>query len=341
MRYEIHKTTPDPETRSRWDEFLGEADYATHYVAPGFFVDPYSSSGDPFAILAIDNDRVVAVLTGNLSGSCIQSGLGVRPQTAFALDCDRAQAGKVLADGLDEMASTDVELINFFSYKPIPGLEELGYASHLCVGTDQIIVLDCSRGSEALFKDFSERRRRKIRSALREKKLEVKPLETEAELVEFYEIHRGWNERKGRVPVSFERFKLGASQTEYRKIFIALLEGKVIAGTSFRFCRGGMVEGAANHSLTEYQKLAPNELIMWHAIQWACDEGFKSFSMGGSHHFLIKFGGELVTTYRYRLDRTVLKLHNNRDRISRLAIKTYQSLPVSVRQRIKSVVPRV
>jgi hypothetical protein len=341
MRYEIHKTLPNEETLSRWNEFLGEADYATHYVTPGFFIDPYTVTGERFAILAVDDGRIVAVLTGTSSGASIQSGLGVRPQTAFALECERARAAKALVDGLKDLASDDVQLINFFSYQPIPGMAELGYASHVCVGTDQIVVLDCSMGSEALFKEFGERRRRKLRSAIRDKKIEVKTLETEAELNAFYEIHKNWNERKGRIPVSFERFKLGASQTDYRKIFIALHEGKLIAGTSFRFCRGGMVEGAANHSLTEYQRLAPNELIMWRAIEWACEEGFRSFSMGGSHHFLTKFGGELVTTYRYRLDRTVLKLHNNRDRISRLAIKTYQSLPVSVRQRIKAVVPRV
>jgi predicted N-acyltransferase len=176
---------------------------------------------------------------------------------------------------------------------------------------------------------------------MREKKLEVKTLETKAELLELYEIHTDWNRRKGRTPESFEKFQMAASLTDHRKIFLALHDGKVVAGTFFRFCRGGIIEGSANHSIPEYQKLAPNELIMWRAIEWACADGFKLFSMGASHHFLTKFGGEIVANYRYRSDRTILKLHNNRERLSRLAIRTYQSLPVSIRQGIKSVATRV
>jgi len=341
MRFEVVSEYPQDETLTRWNDFLTEADYATHYVTPGFFLDPFVGEGERFAVLALDGDSVVAALTGLRSGRSLQSGLAVRPQSAFAAGCDRNRAADALVQGLGTVAGDDVDLINFFSHRPIPGLAERGYTSRLCLGSDQIVVLDCSRGSEALFKDFGERRRRTLRSAMREKKLEVKTLETEAELLELYEIHTDWNRRKGRTPESFEKFQMAASLTDHRKIFLALHDGKVVAGTFFRFCRGGIIEGSANHSIPEYQKLAPNELIMWRAIEWACADGFKLFSMGASHHFLTKFGGEIVANYRYRSDRTILKLHNNRERLSRLAIRTYQSLPVSIRQGIKSVATRV
>ena len=175
---------------------------------------------------------------------------------------------------------------------------------------------------------------------MKQGQLEVKLLETESELAELYEIHKDWNQRKGNTPGEFESFKK-TLKSKHRAIFLALYNGKIVAGTYLRFCNGSVVEYAANNSLAEFQKLRPNELLGWKAIEWACSSGFKKFSLGASHPFLARFGGELFSSHRYQLDRTFLKRHQKREQISGLVLRTYLALPDSVRSRIKSVSAKI
>lgn len=336
MKYEIVRQFPDAALCERWNTFPADAEMVSHYTTPHFFKDAFAGDGERFAVLASEEEKIVAVLTGIREGNEIKSGLAVRPQTAFLKGCDRAAAGSALTDGLREISRGKGVLVSFFTWHPLSDLSRAGYTSEECAGQDRVVMLDLSKSSVELFKGFNERRRSTLRKTMRDQKLDVKVLETDAELAELYEIHKDWNARKGYVPMSLEQFRAGAEQTEHRRIYIASHEGKIVAGTFFRFCRAGVVEFAANHSYQEFQRLHPNELIMWRAIEWACGEGFSHFSLGGSHPFLTKFGGELVGAYRYRLDTTFLKRHDARERLTRLAVKTYRGLPTSIRDRIKS-----
>lgn len=326
--------------RSRWGEFLRNAPFATHYVTPDFFVDPFAGRGEKFAILAVDGDRIDAVMTGVKVDNKIVSGMAVRPQTAFRDRGDRTSASSALIRGLASHAVEADELITFHSWELIDGLKSFGYSHEAAAGADRVVMLDLAKGADALFKEFSERRRTDLRKTMKQGKLEVKLLESKGELAELYEIHKDWNERKGNTPDEFESF--GAMLTsDHRATFIAINEGKIVAGTYLRFCDGAVVEYAANNSLTEFQKLRPNELLGWKAIEWACERGFTKFSLGASHPFLARYGGVLFSSHRYQLDRTFLKRHAMRERAARLAVRTYQSLPEQLRKRIKSAAARV
>jgi lipid II:glycine glycyltransferase (peptidoglycan interpeptide bridge formation enzyme) len=198
-------------------------------------------------------------------------------------------------------------------------------------------MLDLAKGADALFADFSQTRRNELRRAIKQDSLIVREPESEAEIAELYEVHKDWNARKGNQPDSREDFFTTANDRVYRKTLIAIFDGKIIAGSSYRFCPGGVVEYSGNNSLPEFQKLRPNDLIGWRAIEWACAAGFTHFSMGGSHMFLRRFGGRVQPAYRYTQDRTFFKLHRNREKLKRLAASAYMSLPLSARQTIKSV----
>ena len=339
-KYLILTDSPDEPILEMWRDFLQNASMATHYVTPDFFVDPFAGRGERFAVLALAEGRVNAVLTGLRDGNKIVSGLAVRPQTVFRDGCDHVAAAASLADGLASFAGDAADLIKFYSWAQIDGLDTLGYEHETRSGSDQVVMLDLSLGADALFKGFSERRRTDLRKVMKRGDLDVKILETEAELAELYEIHKVWNAGKGNVPDPFESFQK-ALKSVHRAIFIAIHDGKIVAGTYLRFCKGGVVEYAANNSLGEFQKLRPNELLGWRAIEWACGQGFNKFSFGASHPFLARYGGELVAANRYQLDRSFLKRHANRERIERLATKTYLSLPESLRKRIKSITAKV
>lgn len=313
---------------------LDDADMPTHYTTPDFFHDAFVGDGERFAVLAEDGGEVVAALTGVVKSGRVTSGIAVRPQAAFRNGADREAAFASLIDGVNTLAA-DAELIDIHLWQRLVNMPR-AFTEREAQGADKVVLLDLRRGADLLFSEFSERRRTHLRRFMRKKALEIKELETECELGELYAIHEIWSAGKGLEPDTLEAFRtlIGA---EYRKTLIAVHKGRVIAGSYFRFCPGGLVEYAANNSPKEFQRLGPNELLLWHAIKWACDGGYRQFSMGASHPFLRRFGGEIVSSWRYRNDRTLLHVHTNRERIGRLAFNTYNAMPDGIKRRLRAV----
>jgi lipid II:glycine glycyltransferase (peptidoglycan interpeptide bridge formation enzyme) len=205
-------------------------------------------------------------------------------------------------------------------------------------------MLDLAKGGDALFKDFTQTRRSEIRQAMKKGEVTVKDLETEDELNQLYEIHLAWNKRKGNRADSREDFVKVSQDKDHRKTLVAIYQEKVIAGTFFRFCNaagGGVVEYAGNNSLEEYHKLRANPLSCWRAIEWAAENNFAHFSMGASHDYLRRFGGDIRSNYRYTFDRTFLKRHEKKEKLKKLILGTYLALPVSARRKIKQAFGRI
>src|SRR5262249_6498372 len=93
-------------------------------------------------------------------------------------------------------------------------------------------------------------------------------------------------------------------------------KGKIIAGVVIRFAPCGIMEYAANSSLEGALRLRPNDLLHWRAIEWGCRMGMIKYSLGGTHLFLRKLGGEITPTIRCRLDRSLLRRFTIADWIS-------------------------
>ena len=339
MKHIILTSMPDGELADRWNEFAAGAPFATHYVTPNYFTDPYIR-GSRFAVLAEDDDReIAAVLTGVVDGERVISGMFSRPQMVFRRGIDRSQAVAALVEGITQI-SEPAKLVEMYSWEPMPEIADHSMQMRPSNETTSVVMLDLADGADAIFAKFSQTRRNEIRKAVKQGLVEVKELETDQELAEIYRIHCDWNERKGNSPDSFEQMRTAVSQTENRRVFIAKANGKVVAGSFYRFCPNGVVEYAANFSMPEYQKLRPNDLIGWHAIKWACEGGFSHFSMGGSHLFLRRFGGEVLQTYRYRRDRSLFKMHDLRENAREVGAQAYRRLPANVRNGIRNILAR-
>src|SRR5262249_30683578 len=121
------------------------------------------------------------------------------------------------------------------------------------------------------------------------------------------------------------------------RLFLAKYEDKVVAGVTLRFTPGGIVEYAANCSIREDQKLKPNDILHWRVIEWACKEGYTHYSLGGAHLFLMKFGGLLWTTYRYRNDRTWLRQYELKEKVLKSGLKFFQLLPDPAKNAIRKL----
>lgn len=339
MKHIVLTSMPGDDLAARWNAFLADAPFATHYVTPNYFVDPYVR-GDRFAVLAAGDDgEIAAVVTGVRTGHSVVSGMFSRPQMVFRAEADRNSAAAALIDGLQELGG-EKSLVEIYAWEPQTAFIDQGLRTQTSGEATSIVMLDLSVGAENIFAGFSQTRRNEIRKAIRQNLVEIKELETEAELEEMYQIHRDWNERKGNVADTFEQMRTAVGQRQNRRTFIAKVQGRVVAGSFYRFCPGGVVEYAANFSMPEFLKLRPNDLIAWHAIEWACGAGFSHFSMGGSHLFLRRFGGEIRQTYRYRRDRSRFRMHDLRENAREFGVRTYQRLPENVRSGMRKVLAR-
>jgi len=113
--------------------------------------------------------------------------------------------------------------------------------------------------------------------------------------------------------------------------------GQVVAGITLRFFPGGTVEYSSNSSLDAFLHLKPNDLLLWNAVEWACGEGFRRFSLGGAHRFLREFGGTVTPIYRYRLDRTFLRRHDLKENLMSWGRTKLRQMPAPLEIAVRKV----
>jgi hypothetical protein len=309
--YLILHDFPSPKEEAAWRELLRRVDVPAHYNSPEFFVEPHLGGNRRFAVLALQGERVVGALTGIHEGDQVNCGATTRPQICFDRTIDRAPLLEVLVQGLLAEAG-QAKLVTVFSSILLGPFLSQGFRSRPMPG---VVMLDLTQGKEKVFGQFDSNRRRNIRSSIQQG-VEVSEATNAEEIAVLYDIYKDWCKRKGRSPIPYEMERaIFQSTRANRKILLARVKGKVVAGTVFRFLPGGLVEYSRNNSLPEYLRFRPNDLLQWRAIEWACVEGFPCFSMGGSSAFHKKFGKQIAPIYRYRLDRTWLRRHDLREAI--------------------------
>jgi hypothetical protein len=333
MRVTVLHAFPPPALEAAWRELLLRVPIPSHYTSPEYFLEPYFEGKRPFAVLALSRQSVVGVLTGFHEGETVTCGLPTRPQIQLDPAADHAAVLEVLARGL-KSESVRSRLVSIYSWEwlSLRPLLEFGYRSRMLTGNP---VLDLTRGTDALLRECDGKRRNCIRYAMRHA-VEVKPAETPEDYAEFYQIYAGWCAAKQTHCYPFETEQRAYRTTgRNRRLFVARFEGKIIAGSVFRFLPGGLVEYSRNSSLPEYQRLKPNDLLVWRAVEWACAQGFPMMSMGGSHRFLREFGGAIIPIVRYRMDRTLLRRYDRYEQVVDTARACMARLPAPWEQRIR------
>jgi hypothetical protein len=300
--YDILHRLPGGAIESSWRACLAQSHFPTHYTAPEYFLEPGFRNKGPFAILSLSGREVTAVLTGTNDGAYVQSGLSVRPQIVFSRRADRVRAMTNVVDGL-LLEAASAKLVDLFVWSDIATLVDPRFRKKQYEG---VAMLDLSRGPDALFRKFSENKRRNIKRAIKSG-VSVEPANDPAKVSAYYSVCVEWSRRKGlSVPAEDEFHQMMALKNN-RLLLLARHEGKVIAGVVIRFFPHGVMEYAANSSVQNALHLRPNDLLHWRAIEWGCREGMTHYSLGGAHLFLRKFGGEIVPTTRHRVDLSIFR----------------------------------
>lgn len=308
---------PDADLEAGWRECQRNSRYATSYTGPEYFLEPSLNGKRPFAVLVFDWHCVVAALTGIYTDKTIQSGLDVRPQLCTRDGADTEAVSRALRNALRE-CSTRFERVVVHSWEP---LEVRGF--NIRKQPSASVLLDLSIGKDELFKQFSQTSRNQVRKA-QKIGVSVAPLADE-DFDELHTLYLDWCKFKGLPAESYDLRKAGCASSS-RLVLVAKYEGKIVGASTFRFTPDGMMEYASNVSRREDSKVKQNDLLVWTAIEFACDKGLKTFSMGGAHFYLQKFGGEVYPTYRLSWDRTVLKKHHAREWIIDRMRQAYRRL---------------
>lgn len=319
------KQWPNPPVETAWRDLMLRAEIPSHYASPEFFKERYLAGRSPFAVLALRDGMAVGVLTGMRGPQGTASGIPSRPQICLAPEATPGTVRRLMAGLLE--ASGGSGLTEVYSRDALPATSEMGFKVHAMDGP---VTLDLRQSTEALFKQLNSKRRNNIRFAIKNG-VEFSEASADEFVAYYHDVYSKWRDTPRKKVIgaetTFEGYERRFELTANRKLFVAKVEGKMVAGAFLRFHQGGLVEYAANSSLDEYLRLKPNEFIQWKAIEWAHSQGFKEYSLGGAGQFHREFGGTVPTIYRYWLDQTFFRRHAVRYRLVKLSKTIRRAMP--------------
>jgi lipid II:glycine glycyltransferase (peptidoglycan interpeptide bridge formation enzyme) len=176
-------------------------------------------------------------------------------------------------------------------------------------------ILNLDRNVDDIWKNLNKKCRNMIRKA---EKSNVKIIEGDKKecLEEYYKtVEDTYKKSNMKPPISMKYYQMVFDvlyQKKQLKVLFAEYDGKVVAGAIFPYFDNRIYywDGA---SYQEYNKVAPNNLIQWHLIEWAVENGFKVYDMIGANipsiaKFKASFGGDMVKYfYVYKFNSMLAK----------------------------------
>jgi len=141
--------------------------------------------------------------------------------------------------------------------------------------------LDLSRGTDHLWKGLHKTTRRHVRRA-RKAKLEIERSGSEKAMRDFYLLNLATRKKHGVPPQPYDFFENIWRElivTGLASVSLVKYRGTSIAGGVF-LAHGDTIYYKFNASDSNYLQYRPNHFLVWDAIQYACERGYK-FLDGG------------------------------------------------------------
>jgi hypothetical protein len=194
------------------------------------------------------------------------------------------------------------ELRNLSDLSPIqPVLNQHGfiYEDHL----NYLLNLDCS--PDDILRGIGRRTRKHIRRGLRSGEVVIKEIVGREQISLCYDLLRK-TYATAQVPLADQSLFGATFDTLYPrgmvKFFTAWI-GEACVATSVDLVYKDTIYGWYGSVDREYIAYMPNELLMWHILQWGSENGYHVYDFGGAgkpnekygvRDFKAKFGGRLV-----------------------------------------------
>lgn len=143
-------------------------------------------------------------------------------------------------------------------------------------------LLPLAQGAEAIWSGLRKPVQRQIKKS-QNLGVQVRIAETRVDMDAYYRLHLQTRSKKHGMPAQPRRFFLGLWDTfadsNGVKLLLAEYEGTIIAGMILLAC-GSAIRYAYGASNERHLQLAPNNLLMWKAITWACEHGYQTLDLG-------------------------------------------------------------
>jgi len=195
--------------------------------------------------------------------------------------------------------------------------------------------LDLARSAENIFSSFSENIRRNIKKALHHD-IKIRIKNTLEDMDEFYRLHCITRKRHGLPPQPFKFFKSiydNVIANNLGFIMVASYNGTAVASAIY-YHFGAQAIFKYGASDMRYKQLRANSLIMWKAIEWLSQNGYRHLSLGrtdpdndGLRHFKKGWGTtERIIKY-YKLDLAKKVFVEKKSRIVKQHKKLFRLVP--------------
>jgi serine/alanine adding enzyme len=199
--------------------------------------------------------------------------------------------------------------------QPIFNDYSFAYEGHL----NFLINLD--RPAEVVLQSIGQRTRKGIRKGLRDGFVKMTEVTSPAELDHWYDVlQKTYN--NAQVPLADRSLFVAAFKELYPKGMAKFLLAKVedaTAACSLELPYKKTIYGWYGGSDRAYSQYLPNEMLIWHILEWGANNSYQVYDFGGAgkpdeaygvRDFKAKFGGELVNFGRntYVHNSTLLKL---------------------------------
>jgi lipid II:glycine glycyltransferase (peptidoglycan interpeptide bridge formation enzyme) len=178
-------------------------------------------------------------------------------------------------------------------------LEECGfvYFDHLNY------LIDLKRPPEAIFASIGRRTRKNIRHGLNQGLVSIEEIREREQVAICYELLRQ-TYRAAQVPLADRSLFEAAFDVLYPKgmvRFTLARVGQVPVAASVELLYKDIMYGWYGGVDRAYSSYVPNELLMWHILQWGAENGYRVYDFGGAgkpdeaygvRDFKAKFGGD-------------------------------------------------
>lgn len=271
----------DPMVDGRWDKFVSECPGGTIYHHSSWSRILQESYGyQPYCYAVEEGGELIAVVPFlRISSWLTGERLTCLPFSDHCFPLSRtAEGAELLLRAIREEAtrrSISLEIRGRENgLDPVQAgfVEKDGYVIHLA---------ELETKSDRLMERLHYRARRGIREA-EKREVTVREAMGEEDLKEFYRLNVLTRKKHGVLPQPFRFFQ--AIQRHILApgrgtLLLAENRGKIIAGVLYLLFRD-TVTYKFNASDEACLRLRPNHLLIWTAMEWACQKGYKVFDFG-------------------------------------------------------------
>jgi hypothetical protein len=288
----------------------------------------------PVYLVWIDGDELAVAVPMMETRGLLSSRRGV--SLPFSDYCEPLISGKAEPSEVVACVLSHAEKVGWKTVAIRGGKRYLGGAvPSCCCYTHEVVFPD---DEEGMLSGFSSSTRRNIRKATREG-VHTGIHNSSDAVREFYRLNCLTRRAHGLPPQPYTFFRKVHEHIISKglgMVVLATYEGRTIAGAVyFRYGESALYKYGASDR--RYQRVRPNDIVMWEGIKWFHRNGYAGMSLGrteiengGLRRFKKGWTSKEETLYYYRYNVPEARFVSERSRVRGLHNSIFRRMPISL-----------